>query len=185
MSDKGESKIDCAVRYATIAHRGQVRKGTMRPYIVHPVEVADIVTAMTSDEDVICAALLHDTVEDCETVSLEDIETLFGNRVASIVNHETEDKTKSWAERKGNTIEQLKTAPIEVQIVALCDKLSNMRDINRDYPRVGDELWNRFRMKDKRIIGWYYKGVQESLYKALGNTEAFKEYQTLVEKHFG
>lgn len=185
MSDIEESEIDRAVRFATLAHRGQVRKGTLRPYIVHPVEVADIVASLTEDEEVISAAVLHDTVEDCETVTIEILEELFGQRVAEIVNHETEDKSKSWMERKGTTIEQLKTAPIEVQMVALGDKLSNMRDINRDYPRVGEKLWNRFRMKEREIIGWYYQGIQDSLKESLGNTEAYREYSMLVEKHFG
>lgn len=184
MSSIEESKIDRAVRYATLAHRGQVRKGTLRPYIVHPVEVADIVASMTDDEEVISAAVLHDTVEDCDTVTIAVLEELFGHRVAEIVNHETEDKSKSWMERKGATIEQLKTASIEVQMVALGDKLSNMRDINRDYPRVGEELWNRFRMKDRKIIGWYYEGIKDALRGSLSGTEAYKEYSMLVEKHF-
>ena len=63
-------------------------------------------------------------------------------------------------ERKSRTIEHLKKAPVEVKMIALADKLSNMRDIDRDYPECGEELWNRFRMKDKNIIGWYYKSLK-------------------------
>ena len=66
----------------------------------------------------------------------------------------------TWMERKRATIEHLRTASREVQMIGLADKLSNMRDIDRDYPIVGEELWNRFRMKDKNTIGWYYKGGQ-------------------------
>ena len=61
----GYAMIDDAIEFATKAHEGQFRKGTRRPYIVHPIEVADIVSAMTNDEEVICAAVLHDTIEDC------------------------------------------------------------------------------------------------------------------------
>ena len=61
--------IEKAMKFATRAHEGQFRKGTQRPYIVHPVEVSEIVAEMTDDEDVICAAVLHDTIEDCEGVS--------------------------------------------------------------------------------------------------------------------
>lgn len=57
--------IDKAIEFATRAHRGQFRKGTRRPYIVHPIEVGDIVCSMTTDEEVISAAYLHDTIEDC------------------------------------------------------------------------------------------------------------------------
>ena len=59
-----------------------------------------------------------------------------------------------------------------------------MRDIDRDYPECGEELWNRFRMKDKNTIGWYYKGVRLSLQNAMEGEPAFQEYCELVEKHF-
>ena len=58
-----KSMIDKAIEFATRAHRGQFRKGTRRPYIVHPIEVGDIVCSMTKDEEVISAAYLHDTIE--------------------------------------------------------------------------------------------------------------------------
>ena len=66
--------IDKAIEFATRAHRGQFRKGTRRPYIVHPIEVGDIVCSMTTDEEVISAAYLHDTIEDCEGVTEELID---------------------------------------------------------------------------------------------------------------
>ncbi len=176
--------IDKAVAFATKAHEGQVRKGTQKPYIVHPLEVASIVATMTDDEEIISAAILHDTVEDCEHVTIEEIKHHFGNRIAHIVAQESEDKSKTWTERKKHTIEHLYDAPIEVQMVALGDKLSNIRDISRDYPVVGEELWSRFRMKDKRIIGWYYKEIQKSLKKGLEHTEAYQEYCNLVNANF-
>ena len=69
--------IDRAIEFATKAHEGQFRKGTKRPYIVHPIEVGDIVSTMTKDEEVISAAILHDTIEDCEGVTKELLERLF------------------------------------------------------------------------------------------------------------
>lgn len=152
--------IDRAIEFATKAHEGQFRKGTKRPYIVHPIEVGDIVSTMTKDEEVISAAILHDTIEDCEGVTKELLEASFSERVASLVAQESEDKSRSWIERKGSTIKRIRCAPYEVQMIGLADKLSNMRDIDRDYPVVGEELWNRFRMKDKKMIGWYYKGIR-------------------------
>ena len=150
--------VQKAIDFATKVHEGQYRKGTDRPYIVHPMEVGKIVSTMTQDEEIISAAILHDTIE---------------------------DKSKTWMERKSATIERLKTAPIEVQMIGLADKLSNMRDIDRDYPVCGEELWNRFRMKDKATIGWYYKGVREALREAFAETEAFAEYCSLIDKNFG
>ena len=162
--------IDKAIEFATRAHRGQFRKGTRRPYIVHPIEVGDIVCSMTTDEEVISAAYLHDTIEDCEGVT---------------VAQESEDKSKTWIERKNRTVCHIKEADPDVQKIALADKLSNMRDINRDYPVYGEELWNRFRMKDKGMIGWYYKGVRDALRDVFAGEPAYEEYCRLVEANFG
>jgi len=177
--------VDKAIEFATKAHEGQFRKGTKRPYIVHPIEVGDIVATMTSDPEIISAAILHDTIEDCEEVTEQLLQESFSGRVAGIVARESEDKSKTWMERKTATINDIRTAPQEVQMIALADKLSNMRDIDRDYPVYGDELWRRFRMKDKDTIGWYYKGVRDSLRKALSETKAFEEYCVLIDKNFG
>ena len=176
--------VERALKFATKAHEGQLRKGTKRPYIMHPIEVGDIVATMTDDEEIICAALLHDTVEDCEEITGDVIRQSFSDRVAELVLMESEDKSKTWVERKGSTIERLKTAPREVQMIALGDKLSNMRDIDRDYPECGELLWQRFRMKDKEMIGWYYKGIRESLREAFQNVPAYEEYCKLVARNF-
>ena len=61
--------VEEARSFAEKAHEGQFRKGTKRPYIVHPLEVAKIVSTMTDDEEIISAALLHDTLEDCRQVT--------------------------------------------------------------------------------------------------------------------
>ena len=98
---------------------------------------------------------------------------------------ESEDKSKSWEERKGATILRLKTAPRPVQMIGLADKLSNMRDIDRDYPVVGENLWKRFRMQSKSAIAWYYKGVQEALREGFEGVMAYEEYVKLIEKNFG
>lgn len=177
--------INRAIVFATNAHAGQYRKGTKRPYIVHPVEVGDIVASMTLDEEVRCAAVLHDTIEDCDWVTEDIIREEFSPRIAEIVAQESEDKSKTWKERKQHTVEHIKHAPKEVQMVALADKLSNMRDIDRDYPVLGDELWNRFNMKDKDTIGWYYKGIRDALCGVFAGQPPYEEYCRLVEKIFG
>ncbi len=177
--------INEAIEFATKAHEGQFRKGTKRPYIVHPVEVADIVTSMTEDEEVICAAVLHDTIEDCEGVTVEVLTARFGERVASLVQNESEDKSKTWEERKSATIIRLKKASKEVQMIALADKLSNMRDIDRDYPKFGEAFWLRFRMQSKDAMGWYYKSIREVLKENFEGVSAYQEYCLLVGKHFG
>ena len=176
--------VNKAIVFATKAHEGQLRKGTQRPYIVHPIEVGDIVSTMTRDEEIISAAILHDTIEDCEGITKEILAEQFSERVASIVAQESEDKSKSWIDRKTATIKHLGEAPIEVKMVGLADKLSNMRDINRDYPVYGEELWKRFRMQSKVMIGWYYKGIRDVLYESFSGVPAFEEYCKLVNINF-
>lgn len=177
--------IEKAIAFATREHEGQFRKGTDRPYIVHPLEVGKIVASMTDDEEVISAAILHDTIEDCKGITEQVICREFTEKIANLVSQESEDKSKTWLERKQATITFLKQASREAQIISLADKLSNMRDIDRDYPVYGEKLWQRFRMKDKTVIGWYYKGVRDSLKDSLAQFPAYKEYCELVKKIFG
>ena len=166
--------LDDAIEFATKAHEGQFRKGTRRPYIVHPIEVADIVSTMTKDEEVICAAVLHDTIEDCKRVTREVIAENFSERVASLVAQESADKSKSWMERKGSTIERIRTASFEVQMIGLADKLSNMRDIDRDYPAAGEQLWTRFRMQSEEALAWYYKEIRDVLAENFAGVPAYE-----------
>ena len=177
--------INEAIEFAAKAHEGQLRKGTKKPYIVHPIEVSEIVSAMTDDEEVICAAVLHDTIEDCRGITKDVLKLRFGDRVAELVAQESEDKTLSWKERKSATIARLKDAQREVQLIGLAEKLSNMRDIDRDYPVVGEKLWERFRMKSKAALEWYYKGVRDALKENFSEEEEYKEYCGLIEKNFG
>lgn len=173
-----------AIAFAIKAHEGQHRKGTGLPYILHPMEVGMIVSRMTEDEEVIAAAVLHDTVEDCENVSLEQIRQEFGEKVAQIVGQESEDKDGSWEQRKASTIRKLKKeSQREVKLVALGDKLSNIRCLYADYLRIGEEIWQRFNMKDKKMQGWYYLGLCDSL-SDLSELEEYKEFCHMVSEVF-
>jgi len=185
MNMRRNDMVNRAIEFATKVHDGQFRKGTKRPYIVHPVEVGDIVSSMTQDEEIISAAILHDTIEDCDGVTAEVLAEKFSPRVASFVAQDSEDKSRTWMERKSATIEFIRHAPREVQMIGLADKLSNIRDIDRDYPVFGEELWNRFRMKDKNTIGWYYKGIRDALEQPFSGVPAYQEYCRLIEKNFG
>lgn len=176
--------INKAILFATNAHAGQTRKGTTIPFIVHPMEVGVIVSHITTDEEIISAAILHDTVEDCPQVTIEQIREEFGEKIATWVACESEDKTKTWMERKQYTIDHLKTQCKEVQYIALADKLANIRSIARDYKQVGEKLWQRFRMKDPKVQGWYYRSLVQSL-EDLSSLEEYQEYKKLVEEVFG
>ena len=80
-------------------------------------------------------------------------------------------------------MDRLAKAPREVQMVAMGDKLSNMRAIYRDYHEIGDKLWDRFAVNDPKLHEWHYRGLLESL-KNLSDTEAYKEFKFLVEDTF-
>ena len=139
---------------------------------------------MTLDEDMLCAAVLHDVVEDCDDVSIEDIRREFGDVVSSYVYQESEDKSKTWVERKGHTIDFLKNrAPRNAKIIALGDKLANIRALYRDYKILGEELWQRFNMKDKKMQGWYYRGMIEG-FADLSEFHEYEEYCQLVNEVF-
>lgn len=180
--------LNKTIVFATSAHEGQLRKGTQIPYILHPLEAAAIVGTMTTDDEIIAAAVLHDVVEDTDT-TVEQIKERFGERVAALVASESEDKRENlsaestWKIRKQETIDHLKTAPIEVKMITLGDKLSNIRAIHRDYNAIGDELWQRFNQKDKNEHYWYYRSIAECL-AILDGYQAYKEYCELVEKTF-
>lgn len=172
-----------AADFATEAHKGMVRKGGGIPYIYHPMEVALLVSQMTKDEEVIAAAYLHDVLEDTP-VTAEEIGKRFGSRVLELVKAETEDKTRTWQERKGHTIEHLPTAPREVKLLTLADKLSNLRATARDYLMIGDEIWLRFNEKRKSCHQWYAAGILRGL-SDLAEEPAYQELKRLYDFVFG
>ena len=183
------SILDKAIVFAVQAHSGMVRKGTKSPYILHPLEAAAIVASMTDDEEVIAAAVLHDVLEDTPTTVYQLIEE-FGQRVTSLVDAVSENKreditaTETWKLRKQETIVELKNEKfLAVKMIALGDKLSNVRAISRDYQDIGDKLWDRFNQKDKSEHGWYYRSIADAT-KELSNYPAWKEYAQLVSLVF-
>ena len=187
--DESISLMDRAIVFATRAHSGTYRKGTKIPYIVHPIEAAAIVATMTDDPDMIAAAVLHDVVEDTDA-TLEEIRFFFNDRIADLVEAESEDKRKdlppqeTWMTRKMETLEFLRhEADRDAKILALADKLSNMRAIHRDQSTIGDKLWERFNEKRKEKHGWMYRQVAEAL-SELSDTWAWMEYDDLVRRTF-
>ena len=174
-----------AIIFATERHVGMVRKGTDIPYIVHPLEAVSIAAGITSDAEILTAAVLHDVVEDTPT-TIGEIRSVFGNRIADLVAAESEDKmpnilpSESWKARKEATINALQTASVPEKIIALADKLSNIRAIYRDCVSIGDKIWERFNQKDKKMHEWYYRAIAENL-SDLSEHTAYQEYCKLVD----
>ena len=180
--------LDRAIIFAVRAHAGIERRGKGFPYIVHPMEAVEIVATMTPDQELLAAAALHDTVEDTDT-TVEQIRAKFGDRVAELVAaesddpHESRDSVENWRARKQTAIDRLAAASRDVKIVALGDKLSNMRAIARDYAVQGDALWNLFHAKDRKDHEWHYRGLAASLVE-LSDTFAYKEFEHLINQVF-
>ena len=184
--------VDRAVRFAAEKHAGAARKGSDTPYIVHPMEAAAVVAGITGDQELIAAALLHDTLEDTDT-TYDEILNLFGKRVADLVAGESEDKQadkpakETWRDRKQKTIDELKNAGYESKLLVLADKLSNIRAMERDLEEKGEKLWDRFNQKDPQMHAWYYGSIADILSAdpALKDTQACREYVQRVKATFG
>ena len=178
------SLLDQAILFAVECHSGTERRGKGFPYIVHPMEAMAIAATMTSDQEVLAAAALHDVVEDTE-VTLDEIRERFGERVASLVDTESDslDKGLDWKGRKMESLRRLEAASRDEKIVAMGDKLSNMRAIARDYTSIGESFWDRFRIKDKSVHGWRYHALVQAL-SSLSDTYAFQEFKFLVDRIF-
>jgi len=128
-------KIKKAYEYANELHQGQFRQSG-EPYISHPLAVAEIVAGLGLDTDSICAALLHDTVEDCsDKVDLKDIEKIFGNDVAQLVDGLTKIVSLQIEDKEEQHIENLRKMllamhkDVRVIFIKLCDRLHNMRTL--------------------------------------------------------
>ena len=180
--------LDRAIIFAVHAHAGTERRGKGYPYIVHPMEAMEIVATMTADQELLAAAALHDTVEDTE-VTVEQLRAKFGERIASLVADESDvmpegmTEEASWHQRKQAAIDRLSKASHDAKMVALGDKLSNMRAIARDYAEIGDALWNRFHAKDPKDHEWHYRGLADALHE-LSDTFAYQEFKRLINQVF-
>ena len=129
-------KICDAFQYAKSLHEGQMRQSG-DPYISHPVAVASIIAELELDTDSICAALLHDTLEDCAAkTNYEEIRHRFGDDVALIVEGVTKTITVKLEDKEEAHIENIRkmllamSKDIRVIFVKLCDRLHNMRTID-------------------------------------------------------
>ena len=134
-----------ALKMATEAHRHQRRKDVdATPYINHPIALLHILSheAGVTDRDVLCAALLHDYLEDCcgqagepsVEQGREILRQRFGSQVLAYVDAVTDDKSLPKPERKRLQVEHAAHAPEGARLVKLADKVANLRDIEAKPP---------------------------------------------------
>lgn len=186
-------RIETALYRAAKLHEGLFRKGPDHlPALVHLVGVASIVSEHTDDEDVVVAALLHDSIEDT-SFTPENLREEFGDRVMGIVMgvtipemHEGKE-TGVWSRDRRRYFENLRQAPMESVLVAAADKIHNFTTIIRDYTDNVDGFRNDFAgAKEDRIS--VYGAICTLIVERLGPThplvqelaEVWKKYETFV-----
>ena len=180
------SKLHEAIIFATQRHAGQKRKGTDIDYICHPMEVAQILTAMRPEnDDLIIAGILHDVVED-KRATQEEVLSRFGPHVAELVAAHTHPKTGNWIEDKRRANEELAKASFEVRQLVLADKTSNLRSMYADYLTLGDKLWDRFNAGEHDQCIYYSDGLDalEDLQNYENTRDAYWEATELFEEIF-
>ena len=131
MKSQHLQRLLAALSFAAARHKDQRRKDSdASPYINHPVALADILCneGQVTDIEVLCAALLHDTLEDTDT-SAAELQALFGRRVCDIVVEVSDDKSLPRAERKRLQVEHAAAISEPAKLVKLADKISNLRDV--------------------------------------------------------
>ena len=162
------AKLLKGISFAAEKHRGQHRKDAeASPYINHPIAVATVVAAegAVSDEAMLLAAVLHDTVEDTQTTP-EELEEHFGSQVATLVRELTDDKSLKKAERKRLQIEHAQNSSARAKQVKIADKICNVRDMTTR-PPAGWSLQRRqeyLRWSQQVVAGC--RGVNPRLDKA-------------------
>lgn len=176
------TSIERALRAAIEAHDGQVRKGlTPAPYIVHPLHVALMLARWNQDESVILAGLMHDVVEDCEAWTLERLGDEFGAHVAGIVDELTEDKSRSWEERKQAGIARVPSLSPQAATVKACDVIHNLAALLnelRAHPEQAAETWSGFKGGRERTLE-----LSGALVEALSQRVEPKVARTLRNAH--
>lgn len=138
-----------ATLFADQAHDGQVRKFTGLPYISHPMEVMQIVRGVTSDDDILAAAVLHDVIEDCD-VTYSDLMIEFGERVATLVYQVTNAADDNDGDRiaKGFINRAvMSNASADAQTIKLADIISNLSGI--DIALECDPAWAKMYLEEK------------------------------------
>ncbi|RMH42990.1 MAG: bifunctional (p)ppGpp synthetase/guanosine-3',5'-bis(diphosphate) 3'-pyrophosphohydrolase [Deltaproteobacteria bacterium] len=166
--------FDAAVQYAVDCHRGQMRKGSDAPYIVHPLRVGLTLQLHGFAEPVVIAGLLHDVVEDCG-IALAELAARFDERVAALVEAVTEpDKSKPWDVRKRESLDRMDHSDADALAIKAADALDNVRSILADHAVLGPAVWERF-TRGAEQQAWYYGEVAARVVRGLGGRPLARE----------
>lgn len=180
-----DEMVKKAKEFAEQAHAGQTRKTSGRPYFGHPMRVARILAEAGMAPHVVAAGFLHDVVEDT-SITMEEIHQQFGASVSNLVAFNTEDKDKTWEERKSHTLDHLITGTIEQKALVVADKYANLLEMVEDASELGeDKIWSSFK-RGKEQQYWYFSGVANSSVEnvSVPLPSFFQEYKQTVEEFF-
>ena len=163
-----------ALSFSAEKHAKQRRKDIDKtPYINHPISLANILAQRwVIDENVLCAAILHDTIEDTET-TVDELQEHFGEKITSIVLEVTDDKSLEKSVRKQKQVEHAASISHEAKLVKLADKIANITDIINTPPAD----WSSDRKKE--YFEWA-KAVVDNLRGAHQGLE--KDFDDLINK---
>jgi (p)ppGpp synthase/HD superfamily hydrolase len=158
-------RFDEAVALAVSAFRPVFRKRSSIPYVAHLFSVTALVAENGGDEDLLCAAMLHDYLEDIAPDGVGLLRARFGERVASIVvalSDAMEHPKPPWRERKERYVAHLRHADPSVKLVSAADKLHNVRSTRSDVAREGLPAFRRFAGEVDGTL-WYYDAICDAL----------------------
>jgi guanosine-3',5'-bis(diphosphate) 3'-pyrophosphohydrolase len=172
-----------ALAFSAKKHTKQRRKDLdQSPYINHPIALANILSKRgIVDENVLCAAILHDTIEDTKTTEKELTEE-FGKKITSIVLEVTDDKNLEKSVRKQKQIEHAATISHEAKLVKLADKIANLTDILDSPPSDRSmERKNEYFQWAKAVVN-NLRGAHSGLEKDFDNLVMAQEYISALNK---
>ncbi len=171
--------VEKAVKIASDAHSGQMRKDKKTHYIVHPFMVAFILERYSFSDTVIAAALTHDVLEDSDFGETKLRQEL-GNVVVDIVKAVSEDKSLQWEDRKKKYIEIIGYSSYDVKAVSLADKIHNIKSVLHTYEDIGTGVWKIFnRGKEQQIE---FANNMLKMFKDTWDHPMVTEYEVLVAK---
>lgn len=155
--------IKRAIQFAARKHHGQFRIANPAdgplPYVTHLFSVALLVAEDSTDDEVVIAALLHDTLEDTDTTRGE-LAAAFGERVAALVEAVSETREKDgkpldWRSRKEDYLTRLESASDDAILIALADKIDNIESRIEEFEKQGDLFLRRWKQPNEAYV-WFH-----------------------------
>lgn len=170
-------RVRQALQWSERAHRGKSRKSGDHPYLLHPVAVGQLLAAVGADDDLLCAAYLHDVVEDTDT-SLAEIEDYFGSHVARLVGGVTtpsmlEGRPLDKAEQSALVINAMSEAPLDVAALKAADLTTNLTDLVLDARASGLAHWQELFGERTESKITHYLELSEVLLDRLAEEDSY------------